>query len=604
MAFDTHALCPYVYGSNQSKQTWSLIFRNALTSPQDIMALGDSRFTSPTGRGIATIGELNRHSAAMYGGLGALPWTYQTAAGESGAPPGTFPYNMQRNGQGTVTALDQAFSQPMCGLPNWFGYSPPINSANGGFGVLAEPDWYHGDKSTKNTVGGKLFDKNQSMYVDVLVSNPAGATSGGIKVDVLDATANTMSWAYTPLGSITDSALGLNSATVAVLKKSYGPYTFNAANTNVMLNIRGDGAVVPTPNCWIYAARPRFASGGGLVFTPAAMGGAKLADYLSASNFLGQATMANAGNTLVAMGFKGIFLLCGQNDANAGTTQPQMKTNLKALIAQIRTWVGWNIPVAILGNPYCPGLTAGGQTLDSTYTKSYTETCDEVADVIFFNLRRQLEECHGWNITSSPTVNFATANAMPAGWTYQGDWVTGTAYTVSQVVTVNGLKGASIVCSGGSGTFTVGETITQGAVSGVYLGEGGGVVYVMQSPGSADFITGVAIVGGTSAATRATVTAINKQSQFYIGWGPSSYLVNPRQYWRCIFAHTASWTRHPGSIQQTPGHPYWEPVYPYFDPIDPAHWHGEGAKVFADSVFTCVNNTIASATPTSPWGRR
>ncbi len=65
----------------------------------------------------------------------------------------------------------------------------------------------------------------------------------------------------------------------------------------------------------------------------------------------------------------------------------------------------------------------------------------------------------------------------------------------------------TVSCSGGAGTFTYGETITQttSGATGTFYYEEGGKVYLIDVSGTFDAAN--ALTGGTSLATRATVTA-------------------------------------------------------------------------------------------------
>lgn len=69
------------------------------------------------------------------------------------------------------------------------------------------------------------------------------------------------------------------------------------------------------------------------------------------------------------------------------------------------------------------------------------------------------------------------------------------------------LPNRTVSCSGGSGTFTYGETITQATsgATGTFYYEEGGKVYLLDIAGTFD--NSHALTGGTSGATRATVTA-------------------------------------------------------------------------------------------------
>lgn len=69
------------------------------------------------------------------------------------------------------------------------------------------------------------------------------------------------------------------------------------------------------------------------------------------------------------------------------------------------------------------------------------------------------------------------------------------------------LPNRTVSCSGGSGTFTYGETVTQATsgATGTFYYEEGGKVYLIDVSGT--FNGANALTGGTSGATRATVTA-------------------------------------------------------------------------------------------------
>lgn len=84
----------------------------------------------------------------------------------------------------------------------------------------------------------------------------------------------------------------------------------------------------------------------------------------------------------------------------------------------------------------------------------------------------------------------------------------GTACNVREEILFE-LPTQTITASGGSGTFTYGETITQAVsgATGVFKYEEGGKVYVRTSSGSAAWNGSGALTGGTSSATRATVSA-------------------------------------------------------------------------------------------------
>lgn len=83
----------------------------------------------------------------------------------------------------------------------------------------------------------------------------------------------------------------------------------------------------------------------------------------------------------------------------------------------------------------------------------------------------------------------------------------GTAANVREEIELT-LPDTTVTASGGSGTFTYGETITQaGGGTGVFRYEEGGKVYVTTASGSAAWNASGALTGGTSLATRATVTA-------------------------------------------------------------------------------------------------
>ena len=394
MAHANHTLAPYVYGSTGALIALTALLAEARSLPIDAALLGDSRFTSPGGRGIATAQAMNAMSAAMFGPLGALPWAPMYSSG-SGAPAGTFPYRIANNGQGT-TLVNLAANGNL--LPCGFLHYTPNNNAGGGFMAVAQPDNYSGSKTGPGTVGSKFFDVNQSTLIDVILANKDGATTNDLLVQLLDLPTTAFNWGATVLGSATDASLGLNQAQYTCVKKTYGPFNGVSANPYRAVNCRNSTAPAGN-NFQILSHRPRYATGGGLVFTAMGLGGARIADLLNdttngglAGDVAGVGSMKNAGTTFPKFGFRLVVQLSGQNDAGADFTVAAVKAATLNLINTVRGWVGFNILWILVNNPHNGGLSAARQTLESTYAQAYTQLADEVPNVIFFNQRRALEE--------------------------------------------------------------------------------------------------------------------------------------------------------------------------------------------------------------------
>lgn len=93
-------------------------------------------------------------------------------------------------------------------------------------------------------------------------------------------------------------------------------------------------------------------------------------------------------------------------------------------------------------------------------------------------------------------LNNATRRIQRNGWSFN-----------RQANVTLALPNRTVSCSGGSGTFTYGETITQATstATGTFYYEESGKVYLVDVSGTFDASN--ALTGGTSSATRATVTA-------------------------------------------------------------------------------------------------
>lgn len=595
MAYNTHDVCPLVYPEIGSAKATRLAgyLADAWNTGQDWAVIGDSRVTAPSGRGISFIAGLNAKAAQLFGGMSLLPIASQYSSG-GGSPAATFAYRMATNGQGTTT-LNTAASGNI--VPCGFTIYKSTNAgSNGGSQVLCLPDNHLGSKSCKiNGGGSKFWDKTRPIYADVWVVNnngTGGTASVGASedfiVEVEEQAGDSSSWSGTSLGTATQSNLGLDTAVLTCKKFSFGPYTPVSAAYH-SLNVRGNTAATSTYG--VVAQRLRYGtpdSQVGIAYTPMGFGGARIADLLgdttnggTASDIAGAGNMKNSGAVWGALGIKGIIHVCGQNDAAQSVTKATVKAAMLNCINTIRGWVGYSIPYIIVNNPYNPGLSSSASTLESTYVQSYTELADTMDNVYLINVRRGLEDYFGWNSTTHPG-QVGSTGTMPAGLSYTGNWAPGTSYSVSDVVTINGVNGVALTVSGGAGTFTAGETVTQATsgATGLFISLIGSEVFLQVTSGTFNGSNG--LTGGSSGATR-NVSAVRFDSLYGRTGTAMPNDFNPRSWWKCISAHTASWGNKPGTQSSTTeGHAEWSPIYQFADPADPAHWNDDGALAVAD----------------------
>lgn len=579
---------------------------------QDWALKGDSRVTSPSGRGVSFVAAMNARSAQTYGGLGILPIASQYSSG-GGAPVATFAYRMATNGQGTLT-LNTSASGNL--LPCGFTFYKATNAgANGGSQILCLPDNHLGSKSMRTNAGGsKFWDKTRPIYADVWVCNNNGTGTASVGasedfiVEVEEQAGETSSWSGTQLGTATQSNLGLDTTDFACKKFSFGPYT-SGGLAYQSLNVRGNTAATSTYG--VVGQRLRFgtlAQQIGIAYTPIGFGGAKVSDIHadttnggSASDIAGAGNMVNSGVVMKALGFSGIVHLAGQNDASQSVTKETVKAAMAYAINQTRLAFGWAIPYVILNNPFNPGLSSSASTLESTYVQSYTELCDEMSSVYFFNIRRALEDFYGWNTTSSPG-QVGSTGTLPAGLTYKGNWAPGVSYSVDDVVTINGVNGVALSVSGGAGTFTANEAVTQdtSGATGIFLSIVGSEMFIQVTGGT---FNGANVVrdDATGAKTR-NVSAVRFDSLYGRTGTAMPNDFNPRNWYKCISAHTSSWSIKPGTQSSTSdGHAEWNPIYPYTAPEDPAHWHDEGCEAAADAVHLIMNQMYNQGIGSGPF---
>lgn len=610
--YATHDVAPLVYPIPGDARSTALAthIASAWQNGQDWILMGDSRTVATGGRGVTFHAAMNAMMAQMYGGLRLLPIQSQFSAG-SGSPVGPFPCRMATNGQGTVTFSTSTNGNLLpCG---WTFYRATNAGANGGSQTMFVPDNHFGSQTCRYNNGGAAFyDKTLPIYADVWVVNNHGVGAGAttsvagsedIIVEIEETSGESNTWSGTQLGTETRASLGLNSTAFTCQKLSFGPFTASSA-AHQILNVRGNTAA--SSAFAVVAQRLRFGTPAqqiGRSFTAMGYGGAKISDIWadttnggSAANIAGFGNMVNASPVLAKVGAVGVIHLCGQNDASQSATLAQVKAAMLNAIDKMRLAVGWSIPYIILNNPFNPGLSTVQSALESTYAQAWCEICDERPNVHFFNIRLALERYMGWNSTSHP-AQVGTTGTMPAGLTYKGNWAVGASYVIDDIVTLDGGNGVAITVSGGAGTFTAGETVTQttSGATGIFISIVGSEMFLQVLTGTFDGVAGHTLTGGSSGATK-DVSAVRFDSLYGRTGTNMPNDFNPRAWCRCIANHTATWGNRPGSQSSgTDGHGEWKYVYSFCDPADPAHWHDDGALAVADAYHMLENMVFQRA---------
>jgi lysophospholipase L1-like esterase len=334
------------------------------------LLLGDSQETAPGGSGSVYIPTLSRALQPYYGNRVETGWLPQTSYG-SGSPPALFLSRGTINGQTPVnipTELLPGFS--LLAYNNAANGTLWMSLPDGSLLNAASPtrQWY------QDVVGNLQFE--------ILCK---GSTTGGSE----------FAWTYrTPATNVpsyfspSPTASGTSSLSLDAdnnFKKQIITVAQDATNRYGQIGLKGASATA----IQICSCRIRHENAIGISITAASAGGYKVGDVL--------ANHANAGPFASAIGpFDLVVLQFGANDSANSVTSAQYKTNVLALIAAMRGWLGVDQTFLIVPDIARTGLTGDQETALEDYNLSAKEITDTDANVAFLNLRRLTNDRFGW----------------------------------------------------------------------------------------------------------------------------------------------------------------------------------------------------------------
>ena len=380
----------------QQPQVFQALWQAAQTQTIRIAVLGDSQETSPGSHGFQYIPLLNYEMWKRFGNSPETPVVGCFYHGNSG------PANWLLAGQcaapgPTATRLDATQILPNAQPSAFSTLNSATNITGGNRGQLTmlRPDASGVDPSTQipTQIPTKGAYFNTSGVVAARIYAATNVTSGELGYQARPNATSSVSYsaAVTTRGTL---ALGLQSATFSIKSGETSALDFNR-HPYLQLEVFGssDSALTDVIGLrFVNKTHPQ-----GVVIDNFSLGG------YTASRFL--STHANAGQMFSAFGFHAAILHYGANEGG-GISAAQFKTDISAVIARVRTWVGdASFPIVLIADVYESTLPAARLAEYDRYVGAQLAIAQADPNVMVINARRLMENI-GWKATGGRSSEF------------------------------------------------------------------------------------------------------------------------------------------------------------------------------------------------------
>lgn len=450
----------YVEGPKASKKAVGLALGRAYSEPVQISVFGDSRATIH-GAGPEWHHAINHTFFQHFGS----PWGTPFAGQYTFILPG--PFGMANlhyaSGASGLEALDSDWERY---LPPGFGSkNGALNTSNGNYLVTNATDpslgttapslgyfmwfwhhYYHGYSFTGMTGRySELYPPDEDLSLHVVAGKKA--TSSGIVWRASPRATVNGNIFYTSVkayggevftsGELTGTVGEIVEKTVGTFRADSISLTGNQIyNQQVSVHAHTTGE-----NAMLVGMRMVRPGGTGVVVDTFSEGGYKYEDFANHHDECGDAVnaIANAGMNACKL----VILRCGFNDAITSNQDPaDQEADIRALITQIRTTYGLDVPVVLIP----PHDRLGTTTAQSGRVNEYHGVCKTIAydtpNVIVLNVYKYIRERFGFTPESSDITT--------AGYNDQGPWDgTSPSYVADDLVTL-GVESLVMVDTGGS----------------------------------------------------------------------------------------------------------------------------------------------------------
>lgn len=381
----TYLEVPYVHSAHP--EVFRALFARARTETVRLLYLGDSQETTPAGGGAVYVPRLNYEFWRRYGNCPETPFMSANSSTGGGAPYADWLWRGASAAPGPLPVLVPAgWLPPGIRGGRYFGDGPPY--LNYGNLVSLQHDAIDIDPGCQ--VGGtqEFFARGTACRLEVFATTLP--ESGDVAWQAKPKNGHEPSY-FVPV--VRSGVLGLatTGATLQVVSGLTDPLPFNGLEY-MQVDLYGTSTTVPTQ---ILGSRFRsIENPAGVVVTSFSEGGYKVTDYL--------ARHGQSGPVLAALGFDAVIIGYGANDAASGVTPEAFRDNLETLIAFLRSWMGANLPIIIMTDPYRTGLNpAAAANFDRYAGAAYLMGSSDPA-LLVVNGRRALEE-RGWSAKGTPT---------------------------------------------------------------------------------------------------------------------------------------------------------------------------------------------------------
>lgn len=377
---------------SQRPQVFQSLWQTAKTQTVRIAVLGDSQETSPGSHGFEYIPLLNYEMWKRFGNSPETPVAGCFYHGNSS------PANWLLAGQcatpgPTATRLDATQILPNANPKAFSTLNSAANITGGNRGQLTmlRHDASGVDPSTEIPTDVSYFNTSGTIAARIYAATHPG--SGEIAYRARPTASSSVSYAAatTTTGTLT---LGLRSSSFAVKSGETSALEFNGSNY-LQLEVFGSSDAALTDLIgmrFVNRTHPE-----GVVIDNFSLGG------YTASRFL--STHANAGPMFAAFGFHAAVIHYGANEGGS-VSAAQFDSNIAALIARVRAWVGdTNFPIILIADVYEHGLTAAQMTEYDRYVGAQLAIAQRDPNVMVINARRLMEDI-GWSAASGRSDEF------------------------------------------------------------------------------------------------------------------------------------------------------------------------------------------------------
>jgi hypothetical protein len=389
-AFQTFRQVDFFY--SQNPQLFKNLWQAAQSQTVRIAVLGDSQETSPTSHGFRYIPLLNYEMWKRFGNSPETP--VEGCFNYGNTPPANWLVSGRCTTPGpTATRLDSTQILPNMRPAAFSTLNSATNVTGGNHGqlTLLQQDAIDVDPGAEIPASGSYF--NTSGVVKARIFAATNASSGEIAYQARPNEASSPSYAaaVTTTGTLT---LGLQSPTLTI--KSGDTTALNFDGKRYMaLEVFGSSDTQLTDIIGLRFFNETYPEG--VVVDTFSQGG------YTASTFL--TNHDKAGRMFRALGFHAAIIHYGANEGG-GVTADQFKSDISAVISQVRTWVGDSeFPIILIADVYQSGLSSGQTAQYDRYVGAELAIAQADSNVMVINARRLMEDI-GWNATSGQSGRY------------------------------------------------------------------------------------------------------------------------------------------------------------------------------------------------------